>query len=145
MAASGISFRGATIATCWEDITRQSLAHLPPKHALAQTAWAPAQRWWHGNAPKWDAAAQDIEEKRLLVGESKWSELPYTTAELTALVREVARKPLPPVAAKFKYVERALCILTCKGKMPEKTEGVWLVSGHDVFSKPVQGDRRKTS
>lgn len=126
------------LATCWEDISRQSLGHLPPKHGLAETVWAPAQRWWHGNAPEWDAAAQDVQEKHLLVAESKWSEMPFTLAQLTGLVREVARKPLPPVGAKFKYIERALCIPTCKGTVPEKIEGVWIVSGRDVFSKPPQ-------
>lgn len=78
------------------------------------------------------------EEKHLLVAESKQSESPFTIAELAGLVREVARKPLPPVGAKFKYVERALCIPTCKGTMPEKIEGVWIVSGGDVFAKPLQ-------
>lgn len=122
-------------------MTRQALADLPRKHGLAGTVWEPAQRWWQGNAPEWDAATQDVEGQQLLVAESKWSESAFTVGELKRLVGDLLRKPLPPVGAKFKQVERALCIPTIQGAVPEKVEGVWLISGRDVLAKasPTRG------
>jgi len=125
------------LATCWEEVTRHALAHLPEKHGLSATVWEPAQRWWHGNAPVWDAAAQDIAGNHLLVAEAKWSESSFSARELTSLARDIIRKPLPPVAAKFKQIERALCVPSIKGSAPEKVEGVWIVSGRDVFARKV--------
>ena len=36
----------------------------------------PAQRYWHGNAPEFDAVAHSVDGQRLLVGEVKWSAKP---------------------------------------------------------------------
>lgn len=71
-------YRANLEAYAWEELCRMAV---PVLHhcdiPLARFGpFEPAQRYWHGNAPEFDAVAHSVDGQRLLVGEVKWSAKP---------------------------------------------------------------------
>jgi len=124
------------VAQCWEELGRATIPRLPSKHGLAGVAtWGPARRWWQGSAPEWDAVCADETGSRMLVAESKWSDRPYSLAQLTGLARGLQVRPLPVVGGPWRQVERALIVPTTESRVPRRIEGVWLITARDVFGE----------
>ncbi len=88
----------AIVAQTWEALCRTAAPNLAgaAPDAEEKTPWRPAARWWHGQAPEWDVVLATADDRRGAVGEVKWSEKPFDDAALARIVREMARRPLPP-------------------------------------------------
>ncbi len=122
------------VATCWEDLSRRGLPRLDNQHGLgAVAAFGPAQRWWQGSAKEWDIVSADEAGSTLLLGEAKWSESTFTVTELSALVRQLLSRAPPALSTKWKTVERALIVPKATPKVPEKIDGVWIVTGKHLL------------
>ena len=69
-------------ALAWEELCRMAVPRLHRSDALLGTLgpWAPAQRFWRGNAPELDLVARSVDGRRLLVGEAKWTGTPPTAS-----------------------------------------------------------------
>ena len=71
-------YRANLEAYAWEELCRMAVPML--HHCDIPLArfgpFEPAQRYWHGNAPEFDAVAHSVDGQRLLVGEVKWSAKP---------------------------------------------------------------------
>jgi len=53
--------------------------------------------------------------------------------ELSARVRQLQSRAPPTLSAKWKTVERALIVPKATPRVPEKIDGVWIVTGKDLF------------
>ena len=78
----------------WEELCRMAIPLLhrtgPPLADLGP--FEPAQRYWRGNAPEYDAVARSIDGRHLLVGEAKW---PATTGAVWRIGRRRQTVDLP--------------------------------------------------
>jgi len=85
----------------------------------------PAGRWWHGNEPELDVVAFNGTATRTLVGEAKWSEKPYSLAEVRRLAKQLLMRPVP---AHFPAVTVHVLFLSRKAaNVPAVVEGVEIV------------------
>jgi len=122
------------VAACWEDPSRRGIPRLDNQQGLgAGAAFGPAQRWWQGSAKEWDLVSADEARSTLLLGEAKWSESTFTVAELSALVRQLLSRAPPVLSTKWKTVEHALIIPKATPSVPEKIDGVWIVTGKHLM------------
>lgn len=78
------------VASCWEDLSRESLPWLEP----GGRKWGSASSWWGsaGGQVEFDVVALSLDGGELLVGECKWAEAKkkVDVAALTARLREKA-------------------------------------------------------
>lgn len=67
-------------ALAWEELCRMAVPRLHRSDSeLGKLGpWAPARRFWRGNAPELDLVAHSVDGRRLLVGEAKWTSTPAT-------------------------------------------------------------------
>ena len=86
---------GRLVAEAWEDLCRTSVPRLPDTVLGAAGPWGPARRFWKGNGPEWDVVAASVDAKVLLLGEVKWSEQPFSEAELQEAGRSLLAKGVP--------------------------------------------------
>ncbi len=71
----------ALFAQSWEEMSRQSIPFLHRTDSPVGRfgPWEPAKRYWHGNEPEWDVVSRSLDDKKLLLGEVKWSASKVTT------------------------------------------------------------------
>jgi len=84
-------------ASAWEDLARANVAFSRRLSPLAGAGefWMPAGRWWHGNEPEIDVVSFNGSATRVLVGEAKWSEKPYSLRDVRRLAHDLSCRPLP--------------------------------------------------
>lgn len=121
------------VSQAWEALCRQvapKLAGTEPD-ARGETPWRPASRWWHGQAPEWDVVMVTANGQRGAVGEVKWSEEPFDDAGLARVVREMARRPLPPGMPND--VDRLLFVPSVGKKTNRVHDGIRVVDAASVL------------
>ena len=66
--------RAALESFAWEELCRLAVPAL--HHADSPLArlgpWGPAQRYWRTNEPSFDVVARSVDDRRILVGETRW-------------------------------------------------------------------------
>jgi hypothetical protein len=100
------SWLGLVSAT-WEDLCRRRLPAVSHPLLGGSGDWKPASRWWRGNAPEWDVIAEDVQGKRLLLGEAKLG-----ATDLRASARALSARPAPHLPERYRKREmiRALFV-----------------------------------
>lgn len=88
-------YSGRLVAEAWEDLCRTCVPRLPDVLLGAAGPWGPARRFWKGNGPEWDVVAASVDASVLLLGEVKWSEQPFSEAELEEVGRSLLAKGVP--------------------------------------------------
>lgn len=122
----------ALFAFEWEELSR---AHVAVSKRLASLAgendfWLPAGRWWCGNAPELDVVSFNGTGTRTLLGEAKWSEKPYSLAEVNRLAADLRRRAIPPG---FPQVSAYVLFLSAvAARMPSVVQGVHIVTAGDI-------------
>lgn len=94
--------RTALCSQMWEELSRLSVPRLALKGN--QTAWGAAGRFWKGNNPEWDIVARSLDDKRLLLGEAKWSTKPHSQNEIDTLFKQLQNKRTPAIPQADKLV-----------------------------------------
>ena len=123
-------------AQAWEDLCR---IHLPGVRKASRIGklgpWGPASRWWKANLPEWDVVSLSLDDRRLLLGEVKWSRRRFDKAALERAVRSVAAKPPPSLPSRYERYEvvRALFVPSLVARVARQMSGVEIVSGDDVL------------
>jgi AAA+ ATPase superfamily predicted ATPase len=108
---------GALVAATWEQLCRHLLPVAGARSAVARAGpWKPASRWWHGKAPEWDLVAEDVEERRLLLGDAKLGD---SVGAIRRAASELASRQSPELPVRYRRHEivRALFV-------PERPSGV---------------------
>lgn len=123
----------ALVAQAWEELCRD----LVTRSGAGGSAWQSGRRWWHGNHPEWDVVSRSDDEKRLLVGEAKWSSKPFDRGALERLAHAVAAKHLPTWHARDAELEvvRALFVPVVVKNVPRQIAGVHIVRGSALFAR----------
>jgi hypothetical protein len=94
-----------------------------------------AYRWWRGERPEWDLVSEALEERRILLGEAKWSSRPMSRASIERACRLVASKPAPELPSKYAGHDEIRCLMVpevTKG-VPRMHAGVWIVRGTELI------------
>jgi AAA+ ATPase superfamily predicted ATPase len=92
----------------WEELSRHVVPFFddrkmhtersPVRSALARYGpWLPAGRYWHGKGPEWDVVAKSADNKRLLLGEVKWSDRPVSDRGVRRAISGLIQKGIPPI------------------------------------------------
>ena len=91
------SCREHVFATAWEEIARSGVMGCSKLSDLAGNDgyWLPAGRWWQGEAPEWDVVSVNGNGDRILLGEVKWSEKPFSVKVIRELVRSMKARRIP--------------------------------------------------
>lgn len=82
-------------AAAWECLCREAVPRLTAR--LGGIAFGPASRSWRGAGPEWDAVAESLDGRALLVGEAKWTERDPGAPAIAEAVRRLLAKGVPPV------------------------------------------------
>ncbi len=115
------------VAADWEEVVRRRLATGPLPARLANFGPTLAVgRWWSGARPEWDVVAEDV-QGRVLVGEVKWSERPFSATAVTAEARRLAQRELPDLPGRVDAAEVQRCLF-----VPEVAKGVRRQQGEVV-------------
>ena len=86
-------------AAAWEELCRLRLPRLVSGGELADAGpWEPPSRWWRGNEPEWDLVSRSLDGAMLLLGEAKWSPVPFDVSRLDQAMAELASRPTPTTA-----------------------------------------------
>jgi hypothetical protein len=95
------------VGEAWEQLCRHRMPWLVHAQLGEAGTWAPALRWWQGEAPEWDIVAEDIGGRRILLGEAK-----IGLRDIRRGAAEVASRPAPefPAALRRHTVVRALFV-----------------------------------
>ena len=117
------------VAATWEDLCRQRLPALAHPRLGDAGDWKPGSRWWSGAAPEWDVVAEDVAERRLLLGEAK-----LAGGDLDAQAAALASRPAPVLPAKFAR-HRVIRVLFVPEATPRvrAVGDVAVVSARDLF------------
>jgi len=124
------------VASAWEDLCRARLPAVRTSSSLGRLGpWQPGVRWWHGNQPEWDVVSVCEDQRRLLLGESKWSPKPFSARTIDREARALATKQPPTLGARYANYEiiRALFVPETAKGVPRSAQGVILVSGRDFL------------
>ena len=91
------SCREHVFAAAWEEIARSGVMVSDRMSSLSGSDgyWLPAGRWWRGNAPEWDVVSTNGSGTRILLGEVKWSERPFSWKVVGDLVRSMKARKIP--------------------------------------------------
>jgi len=100
------------VANTWEEMCRRAIPRLTD---VLQHQYLPASRYWRGSGPEWDALAWSVDNKRLLIGEAKWTKTTSATTVRSAL-RSLWAKGPPPIRVEGKEIQYVLFV-------PEKPRG----------------------
>lgn len=121
-------------AAAWEDLVRQRVPHISGRTAMGRRGpWGPAARWWQGSAAEWDAVANSEDGSRALVGEAKWSPVPFTKAKLQRICGAIAHRALPSEPAlQDRSVDRVLFI-PARAPGASVIDGVHIVTGAQLW------------
>lgn len=119
------------VASTWEDLCRQRLPRIVHPRLGEAGDWKPGGRWWSGAAPEWDVIAEDVAERRLLLGEAKRS-----SRDLHADAAALASRAMPVLPARFArhLVTRAIFV----PEAPPRTRAVGdiaVVTARDLFRR----------
>jgi AAA+ ATPase superfamily predicted ATPase len=104
--------RGRLCAEAWEELCRRYVGqNVGTGAALAGGGfWLPAKRWWRGAGPEWDVVSANDAGTVVLLGEAKWSDKPFTAADLkrvrAALFARARPDGLPAEARPVVFVPR---------------------------------------
>lgn len=123
------------VATAWEELVRQRVPRARARGALASLGpWGPAARWWRATLPEWDVVSASLDERRLLLGEAKWSRRPFSRAAVESEARAVAAKPAPLVEGPRSRAEavRALFVPDLEDTRLREVAGVLVVTAADL-------------
>jgi len=126
----------ALSAQAWEDLCRTHIATVRNSSSVGKLGpWGAGSRWWKGNLPEWDVVALSQDDRRLLLGEAKWSKRPFDKAALERLTRSLAAKPQPVLPSKFKRHEtvRVLFVPALAARVPRRMSDVEIVTGDDLL------------
>ncbi len=127
----------ALVAQSWEQLCRASVPHLPSSLGAVRGGgpWGPASRWWHGNAPEWDVVSDSLDERRLLLGDVKWSHKPLAPAKLAAALSELAARTPPALGSSYATRQhvRVLFVPGIQGKRPRTPPDMHIVTAADVM------------
>lgn len=94
------------VADAWEDLCRRQLPFIDPLSNLGRLGpWNAASRWWSGDSPEWDVVATSIDDKRLLLGEAKWSGRPLSRSAVDREARSVSVRPPPELPERCRHYE----------------------------------------
>ena len=124
-------------AQAWEDLCRAQLPEVRKASSIGRLGpWGPGSRWWKANLPEWDVVALSLNDRRLLLGEVKWSRRRFEKAALERVARSVAAKPPPTLPSRYARYEvvRALFVPALAARVPRRMSGVEIVSGGDVLN-----------
>ncbi len=78
-------------AASWEVMCRAAIPRLAPELGFA---FGPARRFWSGGGPEWDAVAETLDGKTLLLGEAKWTK-DVSASALARIHESLAAKGTP--------------------------------------------------
>jgi hypothetical protein len=132
-------FWEALTAQAWEELCRRQIPQLDLQSPLGRLwPWLPAARWWKGNEPEWDLVSESVDEKRLLLGEVKWSAKPFTLAASRRAFGELQGRPAPALPARWAGHEivRALFVPEIEGTPGGDPGGPSIVSAAELL-QPV--------
>lgn len=119
------------VAATWEDLCRQRLPALAHPRLGVAGDWRPGGRWWSGAAPEWDVVAEDVAERRLLLGEAKLG-----GGELRAEVAALASRPPPVLPARFAQHVVTRALFVPDGPPRVRAVGdVAIVTARDLFRR----------
>lgn len=111
----------------WEQLCRHQLPSLTHGSLGAPGEWKPASRWWAGNAPEWDIVAEDVEGKRVLIGEAK-----LASRDLRPLANAVARRPPPELPSRYRRHTLVRALFVPDARRISSTGDVAIVTLHDL-------------
>lgn len=81
----------------WEDLSRSFVARSKRLRNLAGDCgyWLPAGRWWQKTQAEWDVVSSNGDGTKVLLGEVKWSEKPFTDKEIDAMADRIKHRTFP--------------------------------------------------
>lgn len=121
------------IAGTWEELCRRSVPFI-----FQQIAFKPASRWWGkttaGTPVEIDIVAESVDNKTILIGESKWSESGNIAYEIDDLKSKAAKLP-------FTQGKIIMLALFLKNKPDSTPPGVIIFDPDDVIDalKEIEG------
>jgi hypothetical protein len=114
------------VSITWEELCRQRLPHV--SHRWLGGAWKPGARWWRGNAGEWDIVAEDVAEKRLLLGEAKLS-----AKDIPAAARALRERAAPALGRAFGEHEIIRALFVPEAPRITRSSGVAVVTLRDLL------------
>lgn len=135
-------YKQQVFATAWEDLARLFVARSMRLQALAggDGYWMPAGRWWHRTEPEWDVVSVSVDGKRILLGEAKWSEKPFSKKEVELMAERIRRRN-PPSGMTGNCCHVLFLSSVGKGCLSQgRCNGVEIVTAEDVANE-VRGKR----
>jgi AAA+ ATPase superfamily predicted ATPase len=128
--------RSQLLGAAWEELCRRSVTGLQElDKKKTQNCWMPAQRYWRGADPEWDIVAESIDNKEILLGESKWFGKTLKKNEIERICLSIVSRRAPPaVAGSGKIPRFALFVPQGESTSSEISPTVKIYSAADVFA-----------
>lgn len=115
------------VSFVWEEMARSHVGNL-------EGDWGPASRWWHGDAQEWDIVSEDTSRQRLMLGEVKWSDKPFTKKKLLQEATRLAKRRPPTLSRRYDHhrLVRALFVPGIRGQIPTDVDEVLVFTGKQL-------------
>ena len=115
-------------AELWEELCREFVPFFDYRGP-----WQNAGRYWHGKSPEFDVVCESLDAKRLLVGEVKWSEEPFSEDRIKAIAAGLKAKGTPQLKNKKEWeLVYTIFVPLVENPVPDFYEGVKIVTASDV-------------
>lgn len=130
-------------SAAWEDLSRSFVARSARLQHIAGESgyWLPAGRWWHKTEAEWDVVSENGDGTKMLLGEAKWSDKPFTGKEIEIMAERIKhRNPPPEISGKPCYV-LFLASVENKDSLSQICKDVEIVTADDMV---LTGARSET-
>lgn len=116
------------VSTTWEQLCRHGVSTMSHRLLGEPGTWKPASRWWSGNAAEWDVVAEDVDGRRLLLGEAKLG-----ASDVRKRADALLRRTPPELPPKYRNHERVYAMF-----VPDTRTGavgeIAVVTARDLMS-----------
>ncbi len=117
----------------WEVLCREAVPRLGAR--LEGADYGPARRFWHGAGPEWDAVAESLDGRTLLVAEAKWPARDPTASGIADAARALSASGVAPVERRHATAVRYVLFVPRRPRNGSRSvEGVDLIDATDVLA-----------
>ncbi len=121
-------YRDSLFADRWEGLCRAYVPVFRPGGP-----WLGASRFWQGNSPEFDVVAASLDKQRLLLGEAKWSEKPYSLEEIRSIIFGLKAKGLPrSLEGRYREILHVIFVPVKAQDVPDQVDGCFIVTAEDI-------------